>query len=127
MPSPVDNAEYAAPPLPMPGDGAVLPPPPAPIGFDDVLPPAEPVDNPAADLTAEGPSAQDFVQGIQDHLQSENAGAAEPIMPMPEVTPIEPAILQEPDTETLNPVPGNNPVMQDQVYGDPGAFKIPGM
>ena len=126
MPPAIENAEYVAPPLPMPGDGSILPPPPAPIGFDDI--PAEtPMDNPAADLTAEGPSAQDFVQGIQDHIQSENAGVAEPIMPMPAVAPIEPAVLQEPDAETLDPVPGTNQVMQDQVYGDPGAFQIPGM
>ena len=41
--------------------------------------------------------------------------------------PIMPAILQEPDEPSLAPNPGTNQVMQDQVYGDPGAFKIPGM
>jgi hypothetical protein len=47
---------------------------------------------------------------------------------MAPVAPIQPAILQEEDAPTLAPnISGTNQVMQDQVYADPSAFRIPGM
>ncbi|MBR3378516.1 hypothetical protein IKG50_04320 [Candidatus Saccharibacteria bacterium] len=119
-PVPPANVEYATPPMPMPGDGNILPPPPIPFDLDGApLPPTEqpaaPAENPAA--TPQVPLApsdpQDFVQD-DDPQQI----PAEPIMP---------AVLQEPDETTMVPNPGTNQVMQDQVYGDPDAFKIPGM
>ena len=129
-PVPPVNAEYVAPPLPMPGDGTILPPPPIPFDLDDApLPPTAqpvpqaqpmPVAQPApvaeAPVAAAPATAQDFAQGVQDDMQQNIP--SEPIMP---------AILQEPDEPSLAPNPGTNQVMQDQVYGDPGAFKIPGM
>lgn len=129
-PVPPVNAEYVAPPLPMPGDGTILPPPPIPFDLDGApLPPTAqpvpqaqpmPVAQPApvaeAPVAAAPATAQDFAQGVQDDMQQNIP--SEPIMP---------AILQEPDEPSLAPNPGTNQVMQDQVYGDPGAFKIPGM
>jgi nanoRNase/pAp phosphatase (c-di-AMP/oligoRNAs hydrolase) len=129
-PVPPVNAEYVAPPLPMPGDGTILPPPPIPFDLDGApLPPtAQPVPQaqpmpvaqpaPVAEVpvAAAPATAQDFAQGVQDDMQQNIP--SEPIMP---------AILQEPDEPSLAPNPGTNQVMQDQVYGDPGAFKIPGM
>lgn len=118
-PVPPANAEYVAPPLPMPGDGAVLPPPPIPFDLDGA--PLPPTSQPAS---AENPSATAQVplapSDPQDFIQDDDPQQlpAEPIMP---------AVLQEPDEPTLAPNPGTNQVMQDQVYGDPDAFKIPGM
>lgn len=118
-PVPPANADYVAPPLPMPGDGSILPPPPIPFDLDGApLPPTsqpEPTANPAAapQVPLAPSNPQDFVQD-DDPQQL----PAEPIMP---------AVLQEPDEPTLAPNPGTNQVMQDQVYGDPDAFKIPGM
>jgi hypothetical protein len=74
-------------------------------------------------MPAAAPSAQEFVQGVQDNIQA--AAATEPIMPA--VAPIEPAVLQEEDEAVSPSVNGINPVMQDQVYSDPSAFHIPGM
>jgi hypothetical protein len=104
----------------MPGDGNILPPPPIPFDLDGApLPPTEqpaaPAENPAAapQVPLAPSDPQDFVQD-DDPQQI----PAEPIMP---------AVLQEPDETTMVPNPGTNQVMQDQVYGDPDAFKIPGM
>ncbi len=126
-----NSAEYVNPPLPMPSDGTVLPPPPIPFSPEGM--PMPPVDNmstqpeptvpqqqpmPAATPAQPAVSAQDFAQGIQNEVQA--AIPTEPIMP---------AVLQEDDNEAAaSPsVNGVNPVMQDQVYVDPGAFQIPGM
>ena len=134
---PVDNAqaEYVAPPFPMPGDGSILPPPPAPFTMDDMPPTA-------------APAAVEPLPSVQSVAQPE------PIMPAPVVpaatpspapapsadllpgeipsTPIQPAT--PPDyssvigpTASSPSVNGVNPVMQDQIYNDPSAFKIPGM
>jgi len=131
---PVENAqaEYVAPPFPMPGDGDVLPPPPAPFVMDDV---------PAA-----APAA------VEPLPSAVSATATEPIMPAPVVSDPTPAPQPNPDllpgevpstpiqpatppdyssvigpTASSPSVNGVNPVMQDQVYNDPSAFKIPGM
>lgn len=118
VPPPAD-AEYVAPPLPMPGDGNVLPPPPIPFDLDGApLPPTSqpaPAQNPAA-----APQVPLAPSDPQDFIQDDDPQQvpSEPIMP---------AILQEPDEPSLAPNPGSNQVMQDQVYGDPDAFKIPGM
>ena len=137
MVPPVDNAqaEYVAPPFPMPGDGSILPPPPAPFTMDDMPPTA-------------APAAVEPLPSVQSVAQPE------PIMPAPVVpaatpapaaapsadllpgeipsTPIQPAT--PPDySSVIGPaasspsVNGVNPVMQDQIYNDPSAFKIPGM
>ena len=108
------NAEYVAPPLPMPADGSVLPPPPAPFDMGEPTLP-EPIGQtpPANEEPVVDVAATDFV--------------AEPQAP---VEPIMPAVLQEDNAPTPAASPsmnGVNPVMQDQVYNDPGAFKIPGM
>ncbi len=136
---PVDNAqaEYVAPPFPMPGDGSILPPPPAPFTMDDMPPTAAPA-------------------AVEPLPSMQSAAQPEPIMPAPVVptpapapapapapsadllpgeipsTPIQPAT--PPDyssvigpTASSPSVNGVNPVMQDQIYNDPSAFKIPGM
>lgn len=88
--------------MPMPGE-EILPPPPAP-----------PIDMSGA------------------AMPSEAVVASQPVAPVapaiPNVAPIEPAApVVEPAAEPL----GDQPAMQDQVYGpqstDPSAFKIPGM
>jgi hypothetical protein len=136
------EAEYVNPPLPMPDDGSILPPPPIPFNLEGGVPmppvtnaapapaptptsvPAEiavPAANPVAEAPAVTPSAQDYAQNIQSDMQAAAAQApAEPIMP---------AVLQEEDSApAVSPsVNGVNPVMQDQVYADPAAFRIPGM
>lgn len=134
---PVDNAqaEYVAPPFPMPGDGNVLPPPPAPFTMEDI---------PAA-----APAA------VEPLPSAQSVATPEPIMPAPVAVPIPtpaPAPTPNPDllpgevpstpiqpaappdyssvigpTASSPSVNGVNPVMQDQVYNDPSAFKIPGM
>jgi len=117
------NAEYVNPPLPMPSDGTVLPPPPTPFNLDDTaapMPPMTAAPEPVA-APAPMPSAQEYAQGIQNDVQAAaaQAPAAEPIMP---------AVMQEQAAPAVSPsTNGVNPVMQDQVYADPGAFHIPGM
>ena len=142
---PVSNnqGEYVAPPFPMPGEDGTLPPPPAPFNPD-----AAPAAAPAPESTPE-PSP------VEPLPSAESVSATEPIMPAPVVapeptpapapapaaeplpgdipsTPIEPAT--PPDyssvigpTASSPSVNGVNPVMQDQIYNDPSAFKIPGM
>ena len=109
--------ELVEPPLPMPGDGNILPPPPIPFdpGFDAA--PSEPImPAPVTDTAPElvpNPTTDSFIEPIQ----------TEPM------APITPAVLQEEDLPDLSASPsvnGVNPVMQDQVYNDPGAFQIPG-
>ena len=128
-PVPPAAAEYVTPPLPMPGDGSILPPPPIPFDLDGApLPPtaqpmpavqSAPAPAPAPTMTPQVPLSESDPQDfIQDDDQPPQELPSEPIMP---------AILQEPDEPSLAPNPGTNQVMQDQVYGDPGAFKIPGM
>lgn len=111
------TADVMGSPLPMPGDGNILPPPPIPFdpGFDAA--PSEPImPAPVTDTTPElapNPTTDSFIEPIQ----------TEPM------APITPAVLQEEDVPDLSASPsvnGVNPVMQDQVYNDPGAFQIPG-
>lgn len=125
-------AEYIEPPLPMPSDGSLLPPPPVPFSPDGMpMPPAaapapmpmqQAAPAPTPEMPAAAPSAQQYVQGMQDDIQAAAAMQAP-------VEPIMPAVLQEEDnTIAASPsVNGVNPVMQDQVYADPSAFHIPGM
>ena len=149
-------AEYVTPPLPMPSDGAILPPPPLPFDMGEEPAPQSVLDQPAAPVTeaqpqsvleqpapqsvldqpaapvAEAqpqpdmnpaqpqvPTAQEFAQNIQNEVQAAAEGAP--------IEPIMPAVLQEEELATPAPNLGANPVMQDQVYNDPSAFRIPGM
>ena len=90
--------------MPMPGEEILPPPPTPPIDMSGAMPASEPV-VPAAPV--------------------------EPVAPAVPAAPIEPAApAVEPEPTPL----GEQPAMQDQVYGpqaaqsaDPGAFKIPGM
>ena len=125
---PVNNAqgEYVAPPFPMPGDDGMLPPPPAPFTMDDIPAAAPAAVEPLPSAQATTPSEPIMPAPV---MPAEPTPAAEPVIPS---APIEPAT--PPDNGTLaNPtatspsVNGVNPVMQDQIYNDPGAFKIPGM
>ncbi len=108
-------------PLPMPG--VDLPPPPAPpIDFAAMsVPPVQPVMaqpvNPGPQISPVAPVAPAVPVAPDAEM---NQG---PVLP-PVVTPITPA------TPPVEPAPqplGPNPAMQDQVYPDPNAFKIPGM
>ncbi|MBR6961830.1 hypothetical protein IKH79_03645 [Candidatus Saccharibacteria bacterium] len=138
---PVDNsqAEYVAPPFPMPGEGDILPPPPAPFTMDDV--PA------AAPAAVEPLPSAVSATASEPIMPAPVVTPAAPVAPAPapaptpnpdllpgEVpsTPIQPAT--PPDyssvvgpTASSPSVNGVNPVMQDQIYNDPSAFKIPGM
>lgn len=89
---------------------------PAPMPMQQAAP------APTPEMPAAAPSAQQYVQGMQDDIQAAAAMQAP-------VEPIMPAVLQEEDnTIAASPsVNGVNPVMQDQVYADPSAFHIPGM
>lgn len=112
------NSEFVAPPLPMPSDGSILPPPPAPFDLNESTPNAEapaPVTEEIApvsfsDATASAPSAQDFVQNIQDSM-GPNSGATfdsaapvEPIMPAPQLP------VEESTTPELAPNPSEAPL-----------------
>ena len=114
-PAPVAGAELVEPPLPMPGDGNILPPPPIPFDPGETAP-AEPImPAPVADTAPE--------------LAPNPIGVPAEPDPAEPIAPITPAILQEEDVPDLSASPsvnGVNPVMQDQVYNDPGAFQIPG-
>ena len=135
---PVNNAqaEYVAPPFPMPGDGDILPPPPAPFTMEDMPPAAAPA------AVEPLPSAQSVSQ--PEPIMPAPITMSEPVpapAPAPQneplpgeipSTPIQPAT--PPDyssvvgpTASSPSVNGVNPVMQDQIYNDPSAFKIPGM
>ena len=125
---PVNNSqgEYVAPPFPMPGDDGMLPPPPAPFTMDDI-PAAAPAAVEPLPSTQAAASSEPIMPAPV--VASEPIPAAEPVIPS---APIEPAT--PPDSGTLaspaatSPsVNGVNPVMQDQIYNDPSAFKIPGM
>ena len=138
---PVDNsqAEYIAPPFPMPGEGDILPPPPAPFTMDDVPAAApaavEPLPS-AVSATASEPIMPAPVVTPAAPVAPEPTPAPTPnpdLLPgeVPS-TPIQPAT--PPDyssvigpTASSPSVNGVNPVMQDQIYNDPSAFKIPGM
>ena len=132
MPAP--QGEYVS-PLPMPDPNGILPPPPIPFQPEA----AAQVPNPA-DL----PTAQAFAQSVQANnpaVQATPPMMAQPVaaqdMPVPAdmapVTPIMPAVPEDPielsngGAAVSSAVNGVNPVMQDQIYPDPGAFKIPGM
>ena len=124
------TAEYVTPPLPMPADGAILPPPPVPFTPDGM--PLPPASIPTAELAPEPvPSAQpEPTPAFEPDATSATDFVADPLEPAPQpVEPIMPAVLQETDAQAaVSPsVNGVNPVMQDQVYSDPGAFQIPGM
>lgn len=114
-PAPVAGAELVEPPLPMPSDGNILPPPPIPFDPGETAP-AEPImPAPVADTAPE--------------LAPNPIGVPAEPDPAEPIAPITPAILQEEDVPDLSASPsvnGVNPVMQDQVYNDPGAFQIPG-
>lgn len=137
---PVNNAqaEYVAPPFPMPGDGDILPPPPTPFTMEDMPPAAAPA------AVEPLPSAQSVSQ--PEPIMPAPITMSEPVpapapAPQPQneplpgeipSTPIQPAT--PPDyssvvgpTASSPSVNGVNPVMQDQIYNDPSAFKIPGM
>ena len=88
--------------MPMPGEEILPPPPTPPIDMAGAMPASEPV--------------------------------ATPVEPAAPAMPVEPAVPIEPAAPVIEPEPtplGEQPAMQDQVYGpqtaDPGAFKIPGM
>ncbi len=114
----ISGAEYVA-PLPMPDPDSILPPPPLP--FEPTAAPAMP-NMPdlqtATPTTLEIPEVQpiqpasESAAALADNLQAANA--ALPTMPA-----VQPA--------TLEPATVGVPAMQNQVYPDPGAFKIPGM
>lgn len=111
----VDN-EYVD-PLPMPDANTILPPPPAP--FDPAAAP-ESVD------MAPAPSAQEYVNQIQNNVNNEAVTTAaesmSPTISMPSVS--------EQMVEDNNPQPAapRGGVMPDQIYpADPSAFQIPGM
>ena len=118
-----NNAEYVEPPFPMPTDGDLLPPPPAPFVPDAPegglpMPSFEVAPAPVAEPTPAPEPAP-------------AAPVSEPIMPAPVVQP-EPAAPELAPAPSAEPAAspsmnGVNPVMQDQVYNDPGAFHIPGM
>jgi hypothetical protein len=99
----------------MPGDGNILPPPPIPFDPGESAP-AEPImPAPVVDTAPE--------------LAPNPIGVSAEPDPAEPIAPITPAILQEEDAPDLSASPsvnGVNPVMQDQVYNDPGAFQIPG-
>jgi len=130
LPPVAPTAEYVTPPLPMPADGAILPPPPVPFTPDGM--PLPPASIPTAELAPEPvPSAQpEPTPAFEPDATSATDFVADPLEPAPQpVEPIMPAVLQEADAQAaVSPsVNGVNPVMQDQVYNDPGAFRIPGM
>ena len=88
-----------------PSDEQILPPPPTPpIDMSSMMPGEMPSTNPGAAMP------------VNEPVSAEPSAPAEPAAPVTEPTP-----------EPL----GEQPAMQDQVYGpqaaDPGAFKIPGM
>jgi len=114
-PAPVPG-EVVEPPLPMPGDGNILPPPPLPFEPEAMPPSTEPI------MPAPVEPAVPAMEPVPNPMGAVDAMPAEP------VTPITPAILQEEELDAAESasVNGINPVMQDQVYNDPGAFKIPG-
>ena len=125
---PVNNsqAEYVAPPFPMPGDGDVLPPPPAPFTMDDMPPAAAPA---AVEPLPSAQAAMPSEPIMPAPVVNAEPASAEPVIPS---TPIQPATPPDESTvispvATSPSVNGVNPVMQDQIYNDPSAFKIPGM
>jgi hypothetical protein len=114
-PAPVAGAELVEPPLPMPGDGNILPPPPIPFDPGESAPVEPIMPAPVVDTAPE--------------LAPNPIGVSAEPDPAEPIAPITPAILQEEDAPDLSASPsvnGVNPVMQDQVYNDPGAFQIPG-
>ena len=126
--------EYATPPMP---DGdAILPPPPAPISIDSMMPPGTIPDTPAMQEAMQNLAPVEQQPVMPSPVAQPSVGqvpaaydSAQPQMDtMAPVAPIQPAILQEEDAPTLAPnISGTNQVMQDQVYADPSAFRIPGM
>ena len=132
MPAP--QGEYVS-PLPMPDPNGILPPPPVPFQPEAAAQVPSPTDL---------PTAQAFAQSVQANnpaVQATPPMMAQPVaaqdMPVPAdmapVTPIMPAVPEDPielsngGAAVSSAVNGVNPVMQDQVYPDPSAFKIPGM
>ena len=110
--APTNATISAEPTLPMPGDGNILPPPPIPFDLGEGAP-SEPI----------MPAPVDF-SPTPELAPNPAAPAAEPA-----VAPITPAVLQEEELDAAESpsMNGVNPVMQDQVYNDPGAFQIPGV
>ena len=116
----VEN-EYVDPPLPMPDANTILPPPPIP--FDPSSAPATVEDAPAT-APIEAPSAQDYVNQLQQdiaNLEDSNSGN-NPAVPNVSMPPVNENVINN----TTNTVRGG--VMPDQVYPvDPSAFQIPNM
>ena len=110
--APTNATISTEPTLPMPGDGNILPPPPIPFDLGDGAP-SEPI----------MPAPVDF-SPTPELAPNPAAPAADPA-----VAPITPAVLQEEELDAAESpsMNGVNPVMQDQVYNDPGAFQIPGV
>jgi hypothetical protein len=110
--APTNATISAEPTLPMPGDGNILPPPQIPFDLGEGAP-SEPI----------MPAPVDF-SPTPELAPNPAAPAAEPA-----VAPITPAVLQEEELDAAESpsMNGVNPVMQDQVYNDPGAFQIPGV
>ncbi len=121
-PGTVEN-EYVDPPLPMPEANTILPPPPAP--FDPSAAPSTVDDAPVA-APIEAPSAQDYVNQLQQDINNlENSNSnAELTTPDISMPPVSEQIAN--NDNSTNTVRGG--VMPDQVYPvDPSAFQIPNM
>ena len=110
------NNEYVD-PLPMPDANTILPPPPAP--FDLSAAPE------SADM-APMPSAQEYVNQIQDNVNNEAiTTAAESMSPTISMPSVSEQMVEDNNPQTAAPRGG---VMPDQIYpADPSAFQIPGM
>ncbi len=108
-------------------DAATVPPTPQfQPAVDPAMPPTMPVSPNIESSSAEYVAPPLPMPGDGEILPPPPA-PFEPTLP----NPIQPAILQEETpaapAATSPSVNGVDPVMQDQVYSDPGAFKIPGM